>query len=66
MFRLVIPLPFNLILVHKRAFQDRDAAYAYMDEHYEPFPCVEVWRTVDVCAWPGTIINFPFGGDSNA
>jgi len=61
MYRLVIQLPFKLLLVHRQGFYWKDAANSYQKEHYGLFPGMEVWTQREVDDFRGRRLPFPYG-----
>ena len=60
-YRIVLSLPFNILLVHRVDFTDSKAAWTYQQEHYPAFPGLEVWPQEHVTAWKGLTVIFPVG-----
>jgi len=61
MYRLVIQLPFKILLVHRQGFFWKDAAIRYQKEHYSLFPGIEVWTQREVDDFRGRLLSFPCG-----
>ncbi len=64
MFRIVLHLPFGLLLVHRRSFYDVGAARTFRYQTYSAFPALEIWKQWEIDAFKGKKINFPFGGEN--
>ena len=60
-YRLVLSLPFNILLVHYADFPDGATALAFQQEHYPSFSGLEVWSKNCVSSWQGLPIIFPIG-----
>ncbi len=61
MFRIVLHLPFGLLLVHREAFFNAALASAFRSQIYPAFPGLEIWKQWQVDEFKGKKINFPFG-----
>ncbi len=64
MFRIVLHLPFGLLLVHRRGFYNAPSASAFRSQTYPSFPGLEIWKQWEIDAYKGKKINFPFGGEN--
>jgi hypothetical protein len=64
MYRLVIHLPFKILLVHRQGFFWKDAATRFHKEHYSILPGIEVWTQREVDDFGGR--HFPFPAASQA
>ncbi len=62
MFRIVLHLPFGLLLVHRKAFFHAALASTFRSQTYPAFPGLEIWRQWQVDEFKGKKINFPLGG----
>jgi hypothetical protein len=60
MFRLVIVLPFNILLIHRHHFFSVESANAYIKENYSAFPAMEVWTQRKIEQHKGSSAVFPF------
>lgn len=60
MYRLVVDLPFGLMLVHKKFFSSVECAEGYRTIHYKKYPGMKVWDQQEVKACKARIITFPF------
>jgi hypothetical protein len=61
MYRLVIHLPFKILLVHRQGFYLQDAANHYQKEHYGLFPGIAVWTQREIDEFRGRTLPFPYG-----
>jgi len=61
MYRLVIQLPFRILLVHRQGFFWEEAALRYQKEHYGNFPAIEIWTPREVDDFRGRLLSFPYG-----
>ncbi len=64
MFRIVLHLPFGLLLVHRRSFYDATLARNFRSQTYSSFPGLEIWKQWQVDEFKGKKIHFPFGGEN--
>ena len=58
MYRLVLTLPFNILLVHSWSFETHEEAWHFKLQHY-PLFSLEVWSTTEVSTWKGSVVYFP-------
>jgi len=61
MYRLVIQLPFKILLVHRQGFFWEDAAIRFQKERYGFFPGVVIWTQREVDEFHGRLLPFPYG-----
>jgi hypothetical protein len=59
MYRLVLPLYFDVLLTHTRRFQTYAAAVEFSREKFPGFSALEVWGLARVNDWPGIRVQFP-------
>jgi len=60
MYRLVVDLPFGIMLVHKKVFFCAEAAQVYKDQTYSKYPGLRVWTQTEVDLCRSRAISFPF------
>jgi hypothetical protein len=61
MYRLVVHLPFNILLVHRQGFYWEAAAVRYQKEHFGLLPGIAIWTQREIDEFHGRQLPFPVG-----